>query len=177
MNTPTHSSAGEVEAIAGTAAYRDLIDRLKQRIRESHARAACTLNTELVMLYWSIGREIIDQQRAGGWGDDIVGRIAQDLAADVGPARGFSRRNLFYKTSGISSSRALSHSPIREQIVHIGRSLAEPKRGPYTEPSPVASSVLATDIPTAKATPVGWLAHSDRSTYPDAIRPRVRHTT
>jgi len=84
------------EANASVAAYRDLIGRLKQRIRESQARAARTLNTELVMLYWAIGREIIDQQRAGGWGDDIVGRIAQDLAADVGPARGFSRRNLFY---------------------------------------------------------------------------------
>jgi hypothetical protein len=42
------------------------------------------------------GREILDQQEAGGWGDDIVGRIAQDLAADIGSPRGFSRRNLFY---------------------------------------------------------------------------------
>jgi hypothetical protein len=48
------------------------------------------------MLYWSIGRETLDQQQAGGWGDDIVGRIAQDLAADTGSLRGFSRRNLFY---------------------------------------------------------------------------------
>ena len=48
------------------------------------------------MLYWAIGREILDQQRAAGWGDDIVGRIAQDLLADLGPSRGFSRRNLFY---------------------------------------------------------------------------------
>jgi hypothetical protein len=34
------------------------------------------------MLYWSIGRDILDQQQAGGWGDDIVGRIAQDLSTD-----------------------------------------------------------------------------------------------
>jgi predicted nuclease of restriction endonuclease-like (RecB) superfamily len=48
------------------------------------------------MLYWSIGRDILDQQQAGGWADDVVGRIAQDLSADTGSARGFSRRNLFY---------------------------------------------------------------------------------
>jgi DUF1016 N-terminal domain len=95
-NTPIRGSAGEIAVVAATAAYLDLIDRLKQRIRESQARAARTLNTELVMLYWSIGRDILDQQQAGGWGDDVVGRIAQDLAADTGPARGFSRRNLFY---------------------------------------------------------------------------------
>jgi hypothetical protein len=88
--------AGAVEGVAGTAAYRDLLDRLKQRIRDSQARAARTLNTELVMLYWSIGRDILDRQQAAGWGDDVVGRIAQDLAADVGSPRGFSRRNMFY---------------------------------------------------------------------------------
>jgi hypothetical protein len=48
------------------------------------------------MLYWSIGRDILAQQQAGDWGDDVVGLIAQDLAADTGSARGFSRRNLFY---------------------------------------------------------------------------------
>ena len=66
------------------------------RIRESQARAARALNTELVMLYWSIGRDILVQQQSGGWGDDIVGRIADDLRTDTGSARGFSRRNLFY---------------------------------------------------------------------------------
>jgi predicted nuclease of restriction endonuclease-like (RecB) superfamily len=48
------------------------------------------------MLYWSIGRDILAQQQAAGWGDDIVGRIAEDLRAATGSARGFSRRNVFY---------------------------------------------------------------------------------
>ena len=48
------------------------------------------------MLYWSIGRDILAQQQAAGWGDDIVGRIAEDLRVETGQARGFSRRNLFY---------------------------------------------------------------------------------
>jgi predicted nuclease of restriction endonuclease-like (RecB) superfamily len=48
------------------------------------------------MLYWSIGHDILDEQKAGGWGDDIVGFIAEDLRTETGSARGFSRRNLFY---------------------------------------------------------------------------------
>lgn len=86
----------DVEAVASSSTYRELVDRLKQRIRESQARAARALNTELVMLYWSIGRDILAQQQAAGWGDDIVGRIAADLRVETGSARGFSRRNLFY---------------------------------------------------------------------------------
>ena len=93
---PVRQGASEVDAVVASATYRELIERLKQRIRESQARAARAVNTELVMLYWSIGREIVEEQQTSGWGDDIVGRIAQDLAADIGSPRGFSRRNLFY---------------------------------------------------------------------------------
>jgi DUF1016 N-terminal domain len=87
---------GDVEAVAATAAYRELVDRLREHIAASQARAAVAVNAELVMLYWSIGREILEQQRACGWGNDVVGHIAQDLAADARSPRGFSRRNVFY---------------------------------------------------------------------------------
>lgn len=93
---PARRATSEADAVAETAPYRELIKRLRLRIREAQTRASRTLNRELVMLYWSIGRDIVAQQQAGGWGEDIVGRIAQDLAADSGSARGFSRRNLFY---------------------------------------------------------------------------------
>jgi predicted nuclease of restriction endonuclease-like (RecB) superfamily len=93
---PARRDVSEVDTVADTPTYRELIERLRHRIRESQTRAARRLNTELVMLYWSIGSDILAQQQAGGWGDDIVGRIAQDLTADTGSTRGFSRRNLFY---------------------------------------------------------------------------------
>jgi len=93
---PARRDASNVDAIAATTAYRELIERLRRRIRESQARATRALNTELVMLYWSIGRDILAQQQASQWGDGVVGRIADDLSASTGSARGFSRRNLFY---------------------------------------------------------------------------------
>lgn len=93
---PARRPKPDLEAIAESASYRELIERLRQRIRESHARAARALNRELVLLYWSIGHDILAQQQASDWGDDVVGRIAQDLAADTGSPRGSTRRNLFY---------------------------------------------------------------------------------
>jgi predicted nuclease of restriction endonuclease-like (RecB) superfamily len=96
VDHPVPRRDGDVDSVAATPSYRELIDRLQRRIRESQARAARALNTELVMLYWSIGRDILAQQQAAGWGDDIVGRIAEDLRIATGSARGFSRRNLFY---------------------------------------------------------------------------------
>lgn len=64
--------------------------------RRMWSRSSVEGTTELVLLYWSIGREILDRQQALGWGDDVVGQISQDLRTETGGARGFSRRNLFY---------------------------------------------------------------------------------
>ncbi len=89
-------TAAPIENVAASAAYRELIERLRTRIHESQARAARAVNSELVALYWSIGCDILQQQRRAGWGDDVVGRIARDLALETGAVRGFSRRNLFY---------------------------------------------------------------------------------
>jgi predicted nuclease of restriction endonuclease-like (RecB) superfamily len=93
---PVRHDAGAGAGVAGTAVYRELIDRLRGRIRKSQARAARVVNEELVLLYWSIGRDILEQQRRAGWGDDVVGQIAHDLVLQSGSGRGFSRRNLFY---------------------------------------------------------------------------------
>ena len=48
------------------------------------------------MLCWSIGDDILAEQQTGGWGEDIVGRIAEDLRDATGSAPGYTRRNLFY---------------------------------------------------------------------------------
>jgi len=69
--------------VAASAVYRELIERLKRRIRESQARAVMAVNIELVMLYWSIGREILDQQQTSGWGEAGSGGQRQDYAVGV----------------------------------------------------------------------------------------------
>ncbi|WP_320670140.1 PDDEXK nuclease domain-containing protein [Patulibacter defluvii] len=91
--SPARRTAAEV---ATSPAYRALLATLSERIRSSRNRAARAVNTELVLLYWSIGREILDRQEQLGWGDDVVGRLSEDLRTDTGGVRGFSRRNLFY---------------------------------------------------------------------------------
>jgi hypothetical protein len=39
--------------------YPALLQELKQRIRESQLRASVSVNRELVLLYWRIGRDIL----------------------------------------------------------------------------------------------------------------------
>jgi hypothetical protein len=39
------------------------------------------VNRELVLLYWQIGRDILERQAAQGWGAKVVDRLAADLRA------------------------------------------------------------------------------------------------
>lgn len=82
--------------IAATAAYVAMRDAIVERATAARERAARAVNTELVLLYWSIGRAILTAQQRHSWGDDVVGLLAQDLRARDDLGRGFSRRNLFY---------------------------------------------------------------------------------
>jgi predicted nuclease of restriction endonuclease-like (RecB) superfamily len=76
--------------------YQDLLKVLKERVRNSRAQALRTVNTQLIGLYWSIGRDILQRQDTEGWGSGVVGRLADDLRAEFPEMTGFSRRNLFY---------------------------------------------------------------------------------
>ncbi|WP_158752217.1 DUF1016 N-terminal domain-containing protein [Acidobacterium sp. S8] len=48
--------------------YHELLQEIKGRIRTAQVRAALAVNRELVLLYWSIGRDILARQGTEGWG-------------------------------------------------------------------------------------------------------------
>jgi hypothetical protein len=48
--------------------YPEFLKELKVRIRGAQVRAAFVVNRELILLYWSMGRDILVRQQAEGWG-------------------------------------------------------------------------------------------------------------
>lgn len=79
-----------------TTSYSQFLQALKHRIRSARTRAALAANRELVLLYWQIGRDILERQEREGWGAKIVERLAKDLRAEFTDMKGFSPRNLKY---------------------------------------------------------------------------------
>ena len=67
---------------------------MRRRIAASRARAALSVNRELIELYWQIGREILRRQEERGWGAKVIDQLARDLKEEG--HRGFSRSNLHY---------------------------------------------------------------------------------
>lgn len=78
------------------AGYADWLAELKARIHTAQQRATLSVNRELVLLYWQIGRDILARQAAQGWGAKVIDRLSQDLRAAFPDMQGFSPRNLKY---------------------------------------------------------------------------------
>ncbi|TGE15970.1 PDDEXK nuclease domain-containing protein [Hymenobacter elongatus] len=76
--------------------YPQFLTELKGHIRETQVRAALAVNSELVQLYWRIGRSILQQEQQQGWGAKVVARLATDLRTEFPAITGFSARNLRY---------------------------------------------------------------------------------
>ena len=76
--------------------YIAFISDLKQRISAARLRASLSINRELVLLYWGIGREILTRQEREGWGARVIDRVATDLRTAFPEMTGLSARNLNY---------------------------------------------------------------------------------
>jgi predicted nuclease of restriction endonuclease-like (RecB) superfamily len=76
--------------------YVTWLTELKIRIHNAQQRATLAVNRELVLLYWQIGRDILDRQGREGWGTKVIERLAQDLRNAFPDMKGFSPRNLKY---------------------------------------------------------------------------------
>lgn len=74
--------------------YDEFLTDLKRRIQTAQVRAALSVNRELILLYWQIGRDIVTRQQTHGWGQAVVRRLADDLQSAFPGVEGFSPRNL-----------------------------------------------------------------------------------
>lgn len=69
---------------------------LKAHIHRERLRVVLASNAVMVLLYWDIGRSILDKQNDQGWGSRVIDRLAADLREAFPEMKGFSPRNLKY---------------------------------------------------------------------------------
>lgn len=75
--------------------YCEFIATLKARVLSARISAARSVNYELILLYWDIGRGIVEKQQNLGWGESVVEFVAADLRRAFPGVKGFSARNVW----------------------------------------------------------------------------------
>ncbi len=94
--------------------YDELLRDIKARVQAAQVRAALAVNSELILLYWGIGRDILQRQQQQGWGAKVIDQLAGDLRRELPDMNGLSVRNLKYMRS---FSEAWPDEPIVQQLV------------------------------------------------------------
>src|SRR3989339_1965763 len=75
--------------------YFGFLNEIKSRIVSARIQAAKSINKELLILYWEIGKSIVERQEKYGWGKNIVKQLSRDLTREFTGSSGFSRNNLW----------------------------------------------------------------------------------
>ena len=75
--------------------YRRFVEELKARVISARISAARAVNSDLILLYWDIGRGIAEKQQIHGWGDSVVQSVAADLKRAFPDMAGFSPANVW----------------------------------------------------------------------------------
>lgn len=103
--------------------YADWLAELKTRIHKERLRVVLASNAVMMLLYWDIGRRILNKQSDQGWGSRIIDRLAADLRQAFPEMRGFSPRNLKYMRSFAAAwsdrsivQRVVAQLPWRQNI-------------------------------------------------------------
>ena len=74
--------------------YRDWLRDLKQQIRTGQIKAALSVNSQMIMLYWDLGRQITEKQGNAQWGSGFIEQLSKDLREEFPEMTGFSAYNL-----------------------------------------------------------------------------------
>lgn len=108
--------------------YADALGEIKRRIKEERLRAVLSVNSTMVLLYWDVGRVILERQERVGWGAKVIDRLAADLREAFPEMRGFSPRNLKYMRAFAAAwpdpvvvQRVVAQLPWRHNIALIER--------------------------------------------------------
>lgn len=76
--------------------YKSLLSEIKQKIKLGQVKIAIAANSQMLLIYWQLGRSILASQQQEGWGAKIIDRLSADLKKEFPNIKGLSPRNLLY---------------------------------------------------------------------------------
>jgi predicted nuclease of restriction endonuclease-like (RecB) superfamily len=82
--------------VMGRGNYNNLLEKIANILIEARTKAVREINKAQVLVYWEIGREIVDFEQKGKaraeYGEELLKKLSADMTVRFG--KGFSRSNL-----------------------------------------------------------------------------------
>ncbi len=137
--------------------YQEFLSEIRQQIANAQQSAARAVNAALILLYWDLGRRIVETQTTKAWGDQVIPMLAKDLKRDFPDQTGYSERNLWYMRefwSAYSRPEFLQQAVAELDGVKGGRG-----KQPHDERVPVGVAGHESDVVLRILVRVPWGQH------------------
>ncbi len=76
--------------------YNQWLGELKNNINNSRLQTSLKVNSDMLILYWYVGKQIVEKIDAEGWGTKVIEQLSIDLQKSFPDMSGFSVRSLKY---------------------------------------------------------------------------------
>jgi len=97
-----------------TSEFNQFVKEIKSKIYSAKSKAILSANKLMIELYFEIGKSIVENQEALGWGKSVVEQMSKDLIDEFGEKSGYSSQNLWYMRQFYNS---YNDNPILQQLV------------------------------------------------------------
>lgn len=91
MNTPTFLNS---EGMNPDKDYISWLNEIKLRFRSAQSKAMVRVNRDMLELYWSIGRDLVEMKAEQKWGAGVVNQFSLDMRNAFPGETGFSISNV-----------------------------------------------------------------------------------
>lgn len=76
--------------------YTEFVGEIIADIKQQRVRTFLNANVDMILLYWRIGRKVLEKQENLGWGAKVIDRMSFDIRTAFPDMNGFSPRNIKY---------------------------------------------------------------------------------
>lgn len=76
--------------------YKQMLENIKKSYKDRQLKANISVNSEMLMFYYTLGETILSLQAESRWGSGFYKKLSSDLQEEIPNVKGFSVTNLKY---------------------------------------------------------------------------------
>lgn len=76
--------------------FKNWANSIINHIKQAQTETCIKVNTDMLELYWFIGKSVIEVQKIHGWGSKIIDELSLEINTEFPHSTGFSVRNIKY---------------------------------------------------------------------------------
>ena len=100
--------------------YKQMLENIKKSYKDRQLKANISVNSEMLMFYYTLGETILSLQAESRWGSGFYKKLSSDLQEEIPNVKGFSVTNLKYMKKFYEMYSPLNRPQVVDDLTENG---------------------------------------------------------